>query len=254
MKVVRIYARTSSSEHGLEDQVTQLMATASRAGYYVAGTYREFGSGATVDRPELQRLISDLQAGETVIATRMDRISQLELVEAEELINKIISIGASLSVPDVVDLFAHAPNANGIAKIVLEEAQKMMLRLALQSARDSYEHYERGRRDTVALLMGDSTVAGHAAEQEKHDRIVALRIAKYSIWDTVNLSGCSDSEVRRVCAKYRAKLKSIRTPSAGILDQACNPGDKVDGGHCDNGEPPKVPWPAHPQAVALLNL
>jgi hypothetical protein len=141
------------------------------------------------------------------------------LADAEELINTIVCKGAKLSVPEVPDLLAHEPNAEGIAKVALESWQKMMLKLALQTARDNYEHYERGRQEAIALLTGDCAHADRAADQEKHDRIVALRLAKYSISDTAKLAGCSLSEVNRVCVKYRAKLKSIRVANAGVMGQ-----------------------------------
>jgi len=227
MKFARLYARTSRSESDLETQVAQMMATAAREGYYVAGTYREFGSGATADRPELQRLISDLQAGETVIATRMDRITQLPLSDAEELIKKIASTGATLSVPGVVDLLGRERNADGMAKLILQDGQKLILRLVLQSARDSYENFERGRQETLALFLGDSTHLARLADQDRHDRIVALRLAHYSVSDTAKLSGCSVGEVTRVCAKYRATLRCIRTANAGTVEQTGNPEDRT---------------------------
>ncbi|WP_049772886.1 recombinase family protein [Nitrosococcus watsonii] len=42
----------------------------------VAAIYREKASGARADRPELQRMISDLQPGELVVSERIDRISR----------------------------------------------------------------------------------------------------------------------------------------------------------------------------------
>jgi Resolvase, N terminal domain len=73
------------------------------AGYYVAGVYRERASGARADRPELLRMIADLQPGEVVIAEKIDRISRLPLAEAERLVASIRDKGARLAVPGVVD-------------------------------------------------------------------------------------------------------------------------------------------------------
>ena len=68
------------------------------AGYYIAGVYREKASGARADRPELLRMIADLQSGEVVIAEKMDSISRLPLAEAERLVNSIRTTGARLVV------------------------------------------------------------------------------------------------------------------------------------------------------------
>ncbi|WP_459076177.1 recombinase family protein, partial [Vibrio lentus] len=70
----------------------------------MAGVYKEKASGARADRPELLRLIGDLQPGEIVVAEKIDRISRLPLPEAEKLVDSIRDKGAKLSVPGLVDL------------------------------------------------------------------------------------------------------------------------------------------------------
>jgi hypothetical protein len=85
------------------------------ADYYVAGVYREKASGARADRPELLRMIADLQPGEVVVAEKIDRISRLPLAEAEQLVGSIRAKGARLAVPglvDLSDLAADAPTAS----------------------------------------------------------------------------------------------------------------------------------------------
>ncbi len=77
MAVARIYLRVSTEEQDLTRQAAIVDST--RA----AGIYREKASGARSDRPELLRMISDLQPGEVVIAEKMDRMSRLPLAEAE---------------------------------------------------------------------------------------------------------------------------------------------------------------------------
>ncbi|MCV5179894.1 recombinase family protein, partial [Escherichia coli] len=79
-----------------------ITTAAKAAGYYVAGIYREKASGARADRPELLRMIGDLQPGEVVIAEKIDRISRLPLPEAERLVASIQAKGARLAVPGVV--------------------------------------------------------------------------------------------------------------------------------------------------------
>jgi DNA invertase Pin-like site-specific DNA recombinase len=101
MKVARIYLRVSTEEQDLQRQEI-IEANTRAAGYYVAGVYREKASGARADRPELLRMIDDLQDGEVVIAENIDRISRLPLTEAEKLVTSIRSKGARLSVPGLV--------------------------------------------------------------------------------------------------------------------------------------------------------
>ncbi|TNV44335.1 resolvase, partial [Corallococcus exiguus] len=137
-QVARLYMRVSTEEQDLERQEA-IIAAAKAAGFYLAGIYREKASGARVDRPELLRMINDLQPGEAVIAEKIDRLSRLPLAEAEKLVATIQAKGARLAIPGVVDLSDLANEAEGVAKIVLEAMQSMLLRLALQMAREDYE-------------------------------------------------------------------------------------------------------------------
>lgn len=76
MKVARIYFRISADEQDLTRQEAIERETRD-SGYYLAGIYREKASGARPDRPELLRMIADLQPDEVVVAGKIDRISRL---------------------------------------------------------------------------------------------------------------------------------------------------------------------------------
>ncbi len=79
-------------------------------------------------RPELLRMIDDLQAGEVVIAENIDRLSRLPLSEAEKLVASIRTKGARLSIPGLVDLSEISADAQGVTKIVIESLQELLLK------------------------------------------------------------------------------------------------------------------------------
>src|SRR5438105_5745369 len=130
MKVARIYQRVSTDEQDLTRQ-TAIVHSTRAAGFYVAGVYREKASGARADRPELLRMIEDLQPGEVVVAEKIDRISRLPLPEAERLIGSIRAKGARLAVPGVVDLTDLAAEAQGVAKRSEEHTSELQSRVDL---------------------------------------------------------------------------------------------------------------------------
>lgn len=204
MKVARLYLRVSTDEQDLTRQVDIEHSTRA-AGYYVAGIYREKASGARADRPELLRMIADLQPGEVVVAEKIDRISRLPLVEAEQLVASIRAKGARLTVPGLVDLSDVADEADGVAKIVLESVQELLLKLALQMARDDYETRRERQRQGVQLAKAAGKYTGRRADTATHQRIVALRRAGQTIQRTAELAGCSISQVKRIWARHRAK-------------------------------------------------
>lgn len=200
----RVYLRVSTDEQDLARQEA-IVAGARAAGYYVAAVYREKASGARADRPELLRMVDDLQPGEVVVAEKIDRISRLPLAEAERLVAAIRARGARLAVPGIIDLSELVAGSAGVARIVLEAVQEMLLRVALQTARDDYEDRRERQRQGIQIAKREGRYTGRKADQAQHRRIVALREAGMSIAKTAELTPCSPAQVKRVMALHRTK-------------------------------------------------
>lgn len=198
VKIARVYLRVSTDQQDLERQ-EQIVVDAKAKGFYIAGVYREKASGARADRPELLRMIADLQDGEVVIAEKIDRISRLPLPEAEALIGAIKAKGARLAVPGVVDLSELAASSDGSAKVVVEAVQEMLLKLALQMANDDYETRRERQAQGIALAKKKGAYIGRKADDGKHELIRTLRAAGNSIAETAKLAKCSTSLVKLVC-------------------------------------------------------
>ncbi|MDN7182246.1 recombinase family protein [Caballeronia sp. SEWSISQ10-4 2] len=204
MKVARLYLRASTEEQDLARQVNiELNARAS--GYHVAGVYREKPSGARADRPELLRMITDLQPGEAIVAERFESICNLPVAKVEQLIACIQAKGVKLAIPGVVDLSEFAAMADGFAKIDPESAQVLLLKVALQMAREDYETRRERQRQSVRLAKAAGKYVGRLPDTLMHQRIVALRSAGETIKRTAELAGCSESQVNRIWAIHLAK-------------------------------------------------
>jgi DNA invertase Pin-like site-specific DNA recombinase len=203
MKVARAYLRVSTDSQELARQ-NGVIEGAREAGFYMAGIYREKASGARSDRPELLRMIEDLQPGEVVVAERIDRLSRLPLSEAERLVAAIRAKGARLAVPGLVDLSDLAADATGVAKVVLESVQDMLLRLALQMARDDYEDRRERQSQGIELAKQSGKYKGRKADALTHERIITLRRSGHTIAETARLAGCSPSQVKRIWAQWQA--------------------------------------------------
>lgn len=204
MQIARIYLRVSTEEQDLTRQADIEHGTRA-AGYYIAGVYREKASGARADRPELLRMIADLQPGEVVVAERIDRLSRLPLAQAEQLVESIRLKGAKLAVPGLVDLSDFASATDGVSKIVLESVQELLLKLALQMAHDDYETRRERQRQGVQIAKAAGKYTGRLCDTRTHQRIVALREAGHTIKRTAELAGCSQSQVKRIWALHRDK-------------------------------------------------
>ncbi|MBD8829015.1 recombinase family protein [Pseudomonas sp. CFBP 13602] len=206
MKVARIYMRVSTKQQDIrrQDAITD---SARQAGYYIAGIYRDTESGVRYDRPELLRMIEDLQPGDVVIAEQMDRLSRGPLAEAEKLVQTLRAKGARLAVPGVVDLSELSDSTDGITKLLLQGMQELLLKITLQLAHEDWENRRERQRQGIRRAKSEGKYKGRQADKMLHNRIVALRSAGQTIAETARLADCSASQVKRVWAAHQAGSK-----------------------------------------------
>lgn len=203
MSHARIYIRVSTQQQDLERQEA-IIEDAKAKGFTSYTVYREKASGARADRPELQRMISDLQTGDVVIAEQMDRITRLPLDDAKQLIQTIKDKGARLAIPNVVDLSDLINTSEGVARVVLEAVQDMLLNLALQMAHEDYQSRRKRQKQGIAIAKREGKYTGKTADKKLHAQIIELRSNGTSISKTADLCGCSKATVTNVWKKHNA--------------------------------------------------
>jgi DNA invertase Pin-like site-specific DNA recombinase len=104
----------------------------------------------------------------------------------------------------LVDLSDLAAETDGVARIVLESVQELLLTLALQRARDDYETRRERQRQGVRLAKVAGKYAGRSPNTTAHHRIVALCTAGQQ---TAELTRCSLSQVKRIWALHLATAR-----------------------------------------------
>src|SRR5260221_13841612 len=78
------YARVSTDGQSIDAQVRQLRAAGARQ------VFREVASGAKTDRAQLRRLLDQLDAGDVLMVTRLDRLAR----STRDLLNTLAAITA----------------------------------------------------------------------------------------------------------------------------------------------------------------
>lgn len=212
LKACRIYQRVSTEDQDLTRQ-HKLACDAAAAGFYIAGIYSEKESGTTTKRPQLNKLIADLQPGDVVIAESLDRISRLPVAEGEALIASITGKGAKISVPDLIDLSDVISNTSDeLTKIVLEANQKMMLKIALHMARKDWEQRATKQASGIAarkeadkdLSPEQRAYRGRKPDTVTNAKIVELRGLGFTIATVASKLLVSESQVKLVLKKAAA--------------------------------------------------
>ena len=212
MKIAQIYLRVSTIEQSNQRQ-EKIIDEATKNGYYIAKVYREKASGAIKDRPKLRELISDLQPGEIIVAENIDRISRLPLQDAMDLVNEIREKGAFLSIPNIVDLGElMTENQTELSKIIMLSVQEMLLKMALQIARDDYELRRERQLAGIALAKKNKKYKGRKPDLNKHQLILDLwATGNYTEAEIAKRVDCSLPQVKRVKQIYKTKSIQLTT-------------------------------------------
>ena len=214
LKIARIYLRVSTLQQNLERQ-RKIIDEAKENGFYIAGIYEEKASGVNASRPELNRLIDDLQEGDWVIAERIDRITRLPPREAELLIQRITEKGAKLHVPDVFsfgnldELMEEGDSfPKYLTEPLMEALQKMFLRMALSIAHEDWKTRRERANQGIARAKKEGRMKGRPANEELHKSIIQLTLNGVSITGIASALKCSTSTVSKVRRAYNRKHKS----------------------------------------------
>ncbi|HGX3709873.1 TPA: recombinase family protein [Escherichia coli] len=205
-KTARVYLRVSTAEQDLERQAS-IIKDAQAAGYYVAAVYQEKASGVRADRPELQRMLAELQPGDAVICEKLDRLTRLPLQQAEALIQTIQNKGARLAIPGVVDLSEINVEPNSMAAIIMADMQRMLLRIMLQACHDDYETRRRRAAEGIAIAKAAGKYKGRTPNTATNAQIVKLRTEGVSINETAKRLSVSPATVKRIWSAHQKETQ-----------------------------------------------
>lgn len=92
---------------------------------------------------------------------------------------------------------------DGVARILLKSVQDMLLRVALQTARDDYEIYKERKHRGDELAKAHGKYKGRRQEPKTHERIIVLRESAVTIARTATLARCNISQVTRIWTIYK---------------------------------------------------
>lgn len=147
---IRAYLRASTEDQDAARAKKQLLAFAKERGFRVATCYIENVSGASLQRPELFRLLEDSDVGDVLLLEQVDRLSRLTASDWERLKAEIKAKGVrivSLDLPTSWSFLQASPDdftARMIAAI-----NDMLLDMLAAIARKEYE--DRCRRQMQGI-------------------------------------------------------------------------------------------------------
>jgi DNA invertase Pin-like site-specific DNA recombinase len=198
------YLRASTSEQNAKRAQEALQKFVQDKGCRVAAWYAENQSGASLQRPELLRLLDNAQDGDAILIEQIDRLTRLDeqsWLKLKEMLNEKSLKIISLDLP--TSHLALAPHAtDDFTNSMLKAINNMMLDMLAAIARKDYVDRRRRQAEGIKKAKENGKFKGRQADKKLHEKIHQLRVVNgMSISDTAKLANVSDRTVIRVAKK-----------------------------------------------------
>ncbi|WP_201483763.1 recombinase family protein [Escherichia coli] len=210
------YLRASTMEQDALRSKNRLKEFAALHGHRIAGWYVENASGASLNRPELARMLSDMEPGDVILIEQVDRLSRLNdagwEILRKEITDKRLSV-VSLDLPT-----SHIALTNAVSddftRSMLKAVNSMMLDMLAAIARKDYEDRRRRQSEGISKAKAEGKYRGRVANTQKHELIRTLRLVNgKSLRETARLAGVSKMTVIRVCNAQNVNQDNYREHS-----------------------------------------
>lgn len=206
------YLRASTIDQNAKRAQNILQHFVHEKGFRIAGWYIENQSGASLQRPELLRLLDDAAIGDAIIIEQIDRLSRLDeqsWFKLKEILHKKALKVISLDLP--TSHMAFAPQiTDEFTGSMLKAINSMMMDMLAAIARKDYQDRRRRQSEGIQKAKQEGKYRGRQPDLELHDKIYQLRVInQLSIKDTARLTNVSTRTVIRVVKKLKNKQLEI---------------------------------------------
>lgn len=200
------YLRASTKEQDANRAKESLKLFAQERSARIAGWYVEHVSGASLDRPELMRLLGDAEEGDAILIEQVDRLSRLHDDDWTTLKNLIGSKRLkiiSLDLPTSHMALSPDMQKDDFTESILRAVNNMLLDTLAAMARKDYTDRRRRQSQGIAKAKAEGKYTGRKADFEKHANIIRLRTAGSTIKETAKALSVSERTVVRVMEAHR---------------------------------------------------
>jgi DNA invertase Pin-like site-specific DNA recombinase len=197
---VRTYLRASTTEQDASRAREALEQFAGGHGQSVASEYIENASGASVDRPELMRLLKDARMGDVLLVESIDRLSRLPADDWQKLKAAIDSKGLRIVALDLPTSHQGMRDTKGdeFTDRMLGAINSMLVEMMAAIARKDYEQRRERQAQGIEKAKAAGKYQGRPVDADLHRRVTELLAAGLGIRATSRQAACSTTTVLRI--------------------------------------------------------
>ncbi|MCO5109451.1 MAG: recombinase family protein [Burkholderiaceae bacterium] len=199
MSFIRAYLRASTADQDAERAREQLESFAAARSLKIAAWYVENESGATLDRPELFRLINDASTGDVLLVEQVDRLSRLNEADWDTLKQRLSGKRIRVVALDLPTSWGAAgATLDETTQALLDAVNRMLLDVLAVVARKDYTDRRRRQQQGINKAKQEGRYKGRPADLERHATIATLLDKGVSWTEICKATGASRSTILRV--------------------------------------------------------
>jgi DNA invertase Pin-like site-specific DNA recombinase len=207
---VRAYLRASTEDQDATRAKGQLQAFACERGLTVACWYVENASGASLQRPELFRLLADAHKGDVLLVEQVDRLSRLTAADWAELKATLTAKHVRVVALDLPTSWSMTTgNGDEFTARLFDSINGMLLDMLAAVARKDYDDRRRRQAQGIAKAKAAGQYNGRVEDAERNTTIAKMLEAGQSWSFIMKATGCSRDTVARAAAKKRAAEAAV---------------------------------------------
>ncbi|EBI3634337.1 resolvase [Salmonella enterica] len=195
---VYAYLRASTKEQDAKRATTQIRNFAKANKLTISAEFIENESGASLQRPELFRLLEVAQAGDVLLVEQIDRLSRLNAADWQTLSNTIKAKGVRVVALDLPTSHQLLNNGDEFTGRMMEAVNSMMLDMLAAVARKDYTDRRRRQAEGIAKAKNAGAYKGRPVDDKKHEQIKALFAAGKNKSEIHRLTGAARTTINKV--------------------------------------------------------
>lgn len=200
---VRAYLRASTKEQDASRAKNDLIEFARDRGLQIAAFYVEHESGASLQRPELFRLLADCHEGDLLLCEQVDRLSRLDNEDWQRLKAELQSRRIRVVALDLPTSWMLTTNTDDITGRMMDALNAMMLDMLAAIARKDYDDRRRRQKQGIEKLKAEGGYKGRKPDVERNAGIMQM-LRRGDSWNSiVKVTGCSRSTLSRLARQIK---------------------------------------------------
>ncbi|MHA7845638.1 recombinase family protein [Serratia sp. D1N4] len=207
---MRVYAylRASTQEQDATRAKSELEEFALLNSFRISKFFIENESGASLQRPELFRLLDIAEQGDVLLCEQIDRVSRLANEDWKSLRRIIESKGVRLVSLDLPTSHQLLHSTDEFTQRMFEALNSMMLDMLAAISRKDYEDRRRRQQQGVEKAKANNRYKGRPIDHELHRKVEEL-LTDGKSWNKIqDLIGCSRATIAKVSKKLSTESNS----------------------------------------------